>query len=365
MGTLFEPASLGTLKLRNRFVRSATQDWLAEKDGQISDAQISLYTALAAGGAGLIITAHSAVSLPLGRAGNPQNAISHDKYIAGYSRLTDAVHKHGARIILQLSHAGCQTDRELTEGEMPVGPSDVFNAQGLRIARAMTHGELEKLIDDFGVAAMRAKRAGVDGVQVHIAHGYALAQFLSPWSNQRTDDYGGSRENRLRLLAEVIWRIREAVGGDFPVLVKLNTTDGVDAPETLTLDDVVCAAQTIADHGATAIEASGGTGRVSRLVMANTGIVKPEQESYFAPAAAAIKAKVSLPVLLVGGNRSRAVMEANLAQGKADFISLSRPFVREPDLVNRLAAGQEKAACISCNACFNPKGLRCCFTDKK
>lgn len=365
MSTLFESVRMGTLELRNRFVRSATQDWLAESDGQISDAQISLYTALAAGGVGLIITAHSAVSLPLGRAGNPQNAISHDKYIAGYSRLADAVHKHGSRLILQLSHAGCQTGLDMTEGQMPIGPSDVFDAQGAQIARAMTLGEIEKLVGDFAAAAMRAKRAGVDGVQVHIAHGYALAQFLSPWSNQRTDEYGGSLESRLRLLAEVIWRVREAVGRDFPLLVKLNTTDGVDATGTLTLDDVVCAAQTIADHGATAIEASGGTGRVSRLVMAKTGIMTPEQESYFAPAAAAIKAKVSLPVLLVGGNRSLAVMEANLAQGKADFISLSRPFVREPDLVNRLAAGQEKAACVSCNACFNPKGLRCRFVDKK
>ena len=364
MSNLFESTRIGILELRNRFVRSATQDWLAEKDGRVSEAQLALYDELAAGGVGLIITAHSAVSLPHGRAGNPQNAISHDKYIDGYSRLTDTVHKQGARLVVQLSHAGCQTNLDMTEGEMPVAPSDLFDEKGTQIARAMTREDISRLVDDFGTAAARAKRAGADGVQIHMAHGYLLAQFLSPWSNQRTDEYGVSRDGRTRLLAEVVWRVRETVGRGYPVLVKLNTTDGVDSPKQLTLDDVVQAAQVVADHGADAIETSGGTVRVNRLVMAKPGIIKPEQEGYFANAAAAIKEKVTVPVILVGGNRSLACMEDILNKGAADLVSLSRPFVREPDLVNRLAAGQSRVTCVSCNACFNPKGLRCYYDGK-
>lgn len=361
MSKLFEPFHIGTLKVRNRFVRSATQDWLAESDGRISDAQVTLYDSLAAGGVGLIITAHSAISLPVGRASQPQNAISHDKFIDGYRRLADTVHRHDAALVLQIAHAGCQTNFEMTEGEMPLAPCDLFDIKGAQIAREMTHDDIARLLDEYGTAAIRAKSSGADGVQIHMAHGYLLAQFLSPWSNQRTDEYGGSREGRVRLLAEVVWRVRQSVGWQFPVLVKLNTTDGVETMPQLTIEDVLYAAQVIADHGANAIETSGGTGRVNRLVMSKIGILKPELEGYFAQAAAAIKAKVSVPVILVGGNRSLAVMESILQEGKTDFISLSRPFVREPDLVNRMLAGQPKATCISCNACFNPKGLRCYY----
>ena len=358
---MFEPFHIGTLKLRNRFVRSATQDWLAEKDGRVSLAQVTLYEALAAGGVGLIITAHSAISLPGGRASQPQNAISHDKFIEGYRRLADKVHHYNAALVLQIAHAGCQTNFEMTEGEMPLAPCDLFDEKDVQIARGMTHEDIARLLDEYGAAAIRAKSSGADGVQIHMAHGYLLAQFLSPWSNQRTDEYGGSREGRVRLLAEVVWRVRESVGRQFPVLVKLNTTDGVETAPQLTIEDVLYAAQIIVDHGADAIETSGGTGRVNRLVMAKKGILKPGLESYFAPAAAAIKAKVNVPVILVGGNRSLTVMESILQEGKADFISLSRPFVREPDLINRMAAGQLKATCVSCNACFNPKGLRCYY----
>lgn len=362
MSKLFEPFKIGSITFRNRFVRSATQDWLAQPDGQVSDAQLELYEQLAAGGVGLIMTGHSYVSHPLGRAGNLQNAIYHERFIDGYKKMVEVAHRHGAKIFLQLSHAGRQTLPEIIGGDMPVAPSDLFDENGQKVARALTVDEIDRLLEDYEAAAMRAKRAGFDGVQIHMAHGYLLAQFLSPYTNHRIDEYGGSLDQRIRLLCEVSYRVKAAVGRQFPVFAKLNTTDGVTAETQLSLEDVIYAAQMIAEHGIDAIETSGGTVKESRIVMSKPGILKPEQEAYFAAAAKQVKAAVKVPVILVGGLRSVGVMEKLIDNGTADMLSLSRPFVREPDLVNKLAAGQAKSTCVSCNACFNPLGLKCRYT---
>lgn len=364
MNPLFEPFQLGTLQLRNRFVRSATQDWLCNPDGTVSAEQLELYRQLALGGVGLIITSHSYISSPHGRAAIKQNGIFAEKFVEGYKRLVDVVHQHGARIVLQLSHAGRQTLPENIDGNMPLAPSDFFNDKGEQMARAITDAELEQLKEDFEAAALRAKRAGFDGVQIHAAHGYLLAQFLSPFTNHRNDLYGGSREARTALPAEIVYRIKAATGKQFAVLTKLNTTDGLNVPIQLSLDDALYAAEMMAVHGADALEISGGTAKESRTVMARPAINSPEQEAYFAAAAKQIKEKVNVPILLVGGIRSVAVMNKVIADGTADMVSLCRPFVKEPALVNKLAAqSQEKATCVSCNGCFNPEGLRCSFID--
>lgn len=359
MRKLFESYQIGPLTFRNRFVRSATQDWLCEPDGQVSEAQLELYKNLASGGVGLIITGHSYVSHPYGRAALRQNGIYDNKFIDGYKRLVEIVHQQGAKIILQLNHAGRQTLPNIINGHMPVAPSDRFDEQGSQVARALTLDEIERIKEDFEAAAVRAKRAGFDGVQVHIAHGYLLAQFLSPFTNQRDDAYGGSRDQRVALPAEIAWRVKAAVGKQFPVYAKLNTADGITAPVQLSIEEAIHAAQMLEAHGVEAIETSGGTAKESRLVMAKPGIMNPDQEAYFAPAAQKIKAAIKIPIQLVGGLRSLEVMESVIDQGIADMVSLSRPFVLEPDLVNKLAAGQKKVKCVSCNACFNPEGLKC------
>ena len=361
MSNLFDPITINSTVFRNRFVRSATHDRLATPDGRISEAELKLYEDLAAGGVGLIITAHTYISHPWGRASSQQNGIYHEKFVEGYKRLADVVHKHDSRLVVQLSHAGRQTLPETIDDQMPVAPSDLFDETGQQVARAFTSDEIRRLLEDYEAAALRAKRAGADGVQLHMAHGYLLAQFLSPYTNKREDEYGGSAERRAALLAEAAYRVKAAVGRQFPVLAKLNTTDGIEAPVQLAFEDVLYAAKTLADHGIDAIETSGGTIKESRLVMSKPGIMKPDQEAYFSDAAAAIKAAVKIPVILVGGMRSVAVMEAAIAGGKADMISLSRPFVREPDLVNKIAAGQSKVTCVSCNLCFNPNGLKCLY----
>lgn len=360
MSTLFQPITIGNFTVRNRFVRSATQDWLGNSDGSISDQEISLYRALAIGGAGLIITAHAYVVHPVGRASILQNGIYDDKFIAGYSRLADAVHTEGSALVLQISHAGRQTSLELTAGEVPLSPSAVTDTFSGITPRTMSEEEIWQTIDAFAAALSRAKESGCDGAQLHIAHGYLLSQFISPYTNRREDTWGGSLENRTRILREIITRGRRAVGDDYPILVKLNSTDGFQGEGYLSQDDVVATAKMLEAAGIAAIEISGGI-REAKGVMSPPGILRPEQEACFAATACAVKAAVSIPVILVGALRSLSVMEEIVESGTADMIAMSRPFVKEPDLVNRLQTGQEKVTCVSCNGCFSPTGLRCCL----
>ncbi len=366
MKNLFSPCVIGKMSLKNRFVRSATEDWLGTPDGRITTEKMALYEQLAAGGVGTIITGHAYVAHPHGRAAQKQNGIWDDKYVEGWQELARIAHAHDTRLVLQLAHAGRQTSPEIIEGEMPVAPSDLYDDAGAQTARALSEAELQQLAQAYAAAARRAKEAGCDGVQLHMAHGYLLAQFLSPYTNRREDVYGGSWENRARFPLEVVSSVRLAVGPNFPLWIKLNSTDGL--PETmqpqLSQTEVVQYAKKFADASVDAIELSGGTIKENRLVMAKLGIRTPKDEAYFLAAAEAVKAAVEVPVILVGGMRSRAVMQEALNEGKADLVSMSRAFICELDLVKRLAAGQEKASCVSCNGCFNPRGIRCVLPDK-
>lgn len=361
MSILSKPIMLGTLQVKNRFVRSATQDFYGGADGSVSDRQVELYRELAENNIGLIISAHSYVQHPLGKASINQNAIYDDRFVPGFRRLVDTAHASGAKFVLQVSHAGRQVTPDFEH--TPVAPSAVPDSSSKVVAREMSEEEIFSLIDAYAAAMGRAKAAGCDGVQLHIAHGYMLSSFISPYTNRRTDDWGGNADNRIRILREIMARGRKLVGEDYPVLVKLNSTDGPTGEGYLSLEDVVYTAKALENWGVNAIEVSGGI-RENRGVMSRPGVMKPEQEAYFAAAAKAVKAAVSIPVILVGGLRSLAVMEDVVAGGTADMVALSRPLVKEPDLVTRLLNGQAKAACVSCNACFNPAGLRCWLPEK-
>lgn len=358
MSILFKPVTIGALWVKNCFVRSATQDYIGAPDGTVSDAEIELYRQLAAGDIGLIITAHSYVEHPLGRASINQNAIYADKFIPGYRRLADTVHSHGAALVLQISHTGRQVPPDWPSGLIPVAPSAITDGSTGVTPREMTEDEIWQLIDSFAAAMGRAKTAGCDGVQLHIAHGYGLSQFVSPYTNRRTDRWGGSLENRTRILREIMIRGRNVVGPDFPILAKLNSTDGFEGLGYLTLEDVVQTAKFLEQWGVDAIEVSGGI-REAKGIMSRPAVTQPEQEAYFAAACQAVKQAVSIPVILVGGLRSLAVMERIVADGVADMAAICRPLIKEPDLVARFAGGQAKATCVSCNACFNPAGLKC------
>jgi 2,4-dienoyl-CoA reductase-like NADH-dependent reductase (Old Yellow Enzyme family) len=360
MKSLYQPVSVGPLVVKNRFVRSATNDNLGNEDGSISDAEIALYQNLAINDVGLIITAHAYVSSPLGKVSARQNALYDNRFIDGYSKLRSAVKPYGSKLVIQISHAGRQTTPEMTGGLAPKAPSSVIdNSTGIT-PEAWTSDEIHQLVDDFVKAVERVKRAGADGVQLHIAHGYALSQFISPYTNRRTDEWGGSFENRTRVLREIMTRSRQIVGDYYPIFAKLNSTDGLEGPEYLTLTDVCATASMLAKYGLDALEISGGI-RETKGVMARPGITKPEQEAYFLQAAREIRRHVSIPLILVGGLRSVPIMESILAEGTIDLFAMSRPFVVDPSLVVRLQNGAVKASCVSCNACFNPNGLKCYY----
>jgi 2,4-dienoyl-CoA reductase-like NADH-dependent reductase (Old Yellow Enzyme family) len=347
---LFQSAQIGSLKLPNRFIRSATWEGLAAPDGACTDELVRLMEGLAEGGVGLIISSHAFVR-PEGVAVRGQLGIHRDDLIAGLARMADAVHGKGGRIVLQLAHGGLLAGTQLT-GQPALAPSLAGGPEKTR-RREMTEADIADTINAYGEAALRAKKAGFDGVQIHAAHGYLLNQFLSPWFNRRSDRWGGTIENRTRIVLDILASARNATGGDYPILAKMNSEDFLEGG--LAREDSLQAALMIASAGADAIELSGGTLLSGKLSPSRSKIDSVEQEAYFRDAARAIKAKLNIPLALVGGIRSFEVAEGLVREGIADFVSMSRPFIREPGLVNRWKSGdRRRATCLSDNRCFGP-----------
>lgn len=347
---LFQAARIGSLNVPNRFIRSATWEGLAATDGSCTDELVRLMEGLAEGGVGLIVSSHAFVR-PEGYAVRGQLGIHRDDLIAGLAGMTDAVHRKGGRIVLQLAHGGHLAGTQLT-GQPALAPSLAGGPEKTR-RREMSEADIADTIKAYGEAALRAKKAGFDGVQIHAAHGYLLNQFLSPWFNRRSDRYGGGIENRTRIVLDILASVRSATGADCPVLVKMNSEDFLEGG--LTREDSLQAALMIAAAGADAIELSGGTLLSGKLSPSRSKIDSVEQEAYFRDAARAFKAKLNIPLALVGGIRSFEVAEGLVKEGIADFVSMSRPFIREPGLVNRWKSGdRRKATCLSDNRCFMP-----------
>jgi 2,4-dienoyl-CoA reductase-like NADH-dependent reductase (Old Yellow Enzyme family) len=348
---LFKPAKIRNMELRNRFIRSATYDGCADK-GYVTDKQIDLYTALAEGGLGLIITGITCVH-PNGQISKFQNSISGDEFMSGLKRLTSAVHDRGAKIAVQLFHAGREARFSRSSNRVPIAPSFLegnphFEAQ----YRAMTGDEIWEVVRAFGDGAKRASEAGFDAVQVHGAHAYLLSQFLSPYTNRRQDEWGGSLENRLRIHREIYRDIRQKVGEDCPVLIKIGVRDGF--PGGLEFSEGKLASKYLAELGFDALEISQGLrGPSEEDTEFRTKINTLNREAYFRNWCLQIKNQVDVPVMMVGGLRTFELMEEIIQNKEADFISLSRPLIREPGIINEWKKGnRRRAKCISCNQCF-------------
>jgi len=348
---LFDRTRIGNLDLRNRLVRSATAEMMADEAGRPLPQLASLYRDLARGGVGLLITGHMYVHLS-GKAHPGMTGITSDDLIPDLAKLANAVHAEGGAIAAQINHAGRQSRGDVVDD--PIGPSEQPAKPPRSGAREMTVDEIEMLIDAYAQAARRAADAGFDAVQIHAAHGYLISQFLSPLANQRTDGWGGSLENRIRFFERVVEAVRETVGPRFPILAKLGIRDESD--QGLTLNEgieVVCRLQ---DRGLDGVEISGGVADTGTFNMASD-ISPGRNEAYFSPWARALKTSVCIPVILVGGMRSLDTMEDVLQSGDAQLISMCRPLICEPDLPNRLASGaQTAAACVSKNRCYPRKG---------
>ncbi|MBO4887140.1 MAG: NADH:flavin oxidoreductase [Firmicutes bacterium] len=328
---LFTEGRIGKKRAKNRIVRSATNDHLANLDGTISDEQVALYETMAKNHVGTIITGHFGIDENHKAAIN-QPLLTDDRFIAGAKRLADAVHLYGSLIYGQLSQGGIKCyDR----------PFDI---------NTVSVDELEKTVGQFADAAFRLKQAGYDGAQIHLAHGYFLANVLDDTVNLRTDAYGGSPENRFRLVGEILEAVREKCGEDFSVIVKLSANNEQLTPYD---DTLLYYAKKLAECGIDAIELSGS----------NFSKFPRDASKYFLREALLIKEQVDLPIILVGGVSEKTAMEEVLAQG-IEFVSCSRAFICEPEFVTNLMNGAEKSRCVKCWGCFrlyNTKHKNCVF----
>ena len=353
MNILFTPTRVGNLEIPNRFVRSATYDAGAEQ-GFVSDWQVELYSALAKGRVGLIVS--GVFNVRVGKAPPGQTSLTDDGFIPGLRRLADAAHTHGSTLAVQLYHAGREAYRLLQPaGIEAAGPSGFKVGEDPYFegsCREMTEEEIRATVEAFGQAARRVQEAGCDAVQIHGAHAYLFAQFLSPHSNHRGDEWGGGLENRLRLHMEIYRAVRKQVGPKYPVMIKLGVEDGF--PGGLAHEEGVEAAVELARVGYDSIEVSLGLrGLDYGQTEFRKRIVKRDREAYFRDWTRQVKERVSVPVMMVGGLRSIDLMEEVVTANEADLISLCRPLIREPDLVASWQAGQaRRPTCISCNKCF-------------
>jgi len=339
---MFNPTHIGSLKLPNRFIRSATAEFGANSDGTVINDYYELYTNLALGEIGLIIQGHLYI-MDEGKAHDKMAGIAHDYHLSGLKRITQSVHNTGtgSKITAQLNHGGFNS----VSKKAPSKRDD-------KEAKVMTEEDIENVVVSFGKAALKAKQTGYDAVQIHAAHGYLISQFLNNKINQRSDSWGGNLENRAYLLLSVYQEVRSQVGSNFPVLVKMNNSD--EPHEGFPVEEASKIAKWLSEEGLDAIEISG---------MRSTR-TKFEDEAYFSKNAKIIKKNIGdMPLSVVGGFRSLRIIQ-QLHKEFADFISICRPFIREPDLVKKFREGKERADCISCNKCFKPPIIITCL-DKE
>lgn len=341
---VFRPLAIGPVTAVNRIMRSATGESAADRDGMPLPVPMTrIYRDLARGGVGLIVLGHTFVH-PNGRAGPKQNGLQSDDHARAWQEILRPVRADTrAPIFVQLSYAGRQG---YAAGTVSLGNDrrERFPPSGTPLNEFFDR-QIESVIEAFGKAAERAVKAGFDGVQIHLAHGYLLSECLSPATNQRTDDWGGNDpQNRRRFPLAVVDRVREALDGKLALAVKLNGADGRSDAPGVTAAEAAETARQLEAHGVQMIEVSGGD--PARVV------TTPDTEGYLLPLAREVAAAVSCAVATVGGYRTAPVMLKALNEG-LDLVSLSRPLIRESDLPNRIARDTaHAAACISCNKCF-------------
>lgn len=355
MSLLFTSANIGNLKIPNRIIRSATAESLAVGlDGRSTDKLKNLWVDLARGGTGLIITGHMYVH-PTGKCHPEMAGIYDDNLIPDLAHAVKAVHDEGGKIAVQINHGGMQCSGETVVETL--APSGFIDENLEQPAREISTGEIELLIDTYAQAARRAVEAGFDAVQLHGAHGYLINQFISPYINHREDEWGGDLFGRTRFLREIIKAVRVQVGVEFPLFIKFGMEDGVTGG--ISADTGAEVISWMADMGLDAVEISGGF----RANNSMKGIKSEEREAYFRPLAKIARKVTDLPIIIVGGIRSRRVMEDILQVGDADFISMCRPLINEPEFPNLLKTDELlKSGCISSNNCwpkFDGEGISC------
>jgi len=331
----------------------------AGEDGSVNERHIAYYVRRARGGVGYITFEHTGV-LKQGRAFPNMALIDSDQHIPPFKKLVEAVHKEGGKIVIQINHAGRQTSASIT-GSPIVAPSAIPCPVRKEMPKELSYEEIQKIIEAFGAAALRVKEAGADGVEIHMAHGYLINQFLSPFSNKREDEYGGDADRRMRMGHEVLRAVRNKVGADFPVLCRLSADEYVDGG--LKIEDSKEIAKALERNGADALH-------VSACVAASGYLNHPPyyaEEGVFVHLAQGIKSVVSIPVITVGRIRTPELANRILEEQKADLISMGRALIADPELPTKALQGrmEEILPCISCNRCIQSirKGALACAVN--
>jgi len=343
---LFSPFSIGSLKLENRIVMPPMATNYATPEGFVTDRQIAYYVERARGGVGYITVEHTGIH-QLGKASPKMLMIHTDEHTGKIKNLVEAVHAAGSKIVVQINHAGRQTFSKVTGGPI-VGPSAVPVLPAMETPRELTAGEIEDLVAVFTLAAERVKKAGADGVELHMAHGYLICSFLSPFSNKRKDQYGGNITGRARFALEVLRSVRQRVGSDFPVICRLSGDEYVAGG--LNVEDTRQIARLLEKEGADALH-------ISACNAASSFLNHPPyyvEEGVFVHLAEAVKSQVDIPVITVGRIRNPVMADQIIADGKADLISMGRALIADPHFPQKAKEGrlEEIVPCISCNKCI-------------
>ena len=383
----FTPLRLGNAQLRNRIVKAATFEGMC-RGGAPTDALVAHHRGVAAGGAGMTTVAYCSIAAD-GRSYATQMVIE-PAIVPALRGLTDAVHREGAAVSLQLGHCGYFADKKVI-GRAPLGASRVFNTYGLSFAKPMTDADIARVIGDFVRATTLAREAGCDAVELHFGHGYLVSQFLSPYTNRRTDRWGGSPENRRRFAVEIVRAVRAAVGPEFPVLAKMNLRDGF--PGGLEIDDAVEVARALEREGIGGLVLSGGFVSRTPLYMLRGDVplrdmlevqdrlvrkvglwlfgsllvqAYPYEETFFLEEARRVRAAVQVPLVLLGGIKSRAGLARAMGDG-FELAGMGRALLHDATLPRRLERGEvERSGCVPCNRCIaqmDRGGVRCVRTD--
>jgi 2,4-dienoyl-CoA reductase-like NADH-dependent reductase (Old Yellow Enzyme family)/thioredoxin reductase len=343
--TLFSPFQIGNLELKNRIVMPPMATNFAGQDGSVNDRHIAYYVKRAKGGVGYITFEHTGI-LKQGRAFPNMALIDSDQNIHPFKKLVEAIHQENGKILIQINHAGRQTSASIT-GSPIVAPSAIPCPVRKEMPRELSYEEIQEIIEAFGKAALRVKETGADGVEIHMAHGYLINQFLSPFSNKREDEYGGDPDRRMRMALEVLRAVRNKVGPDFRILCRLSADEYVEGG--LKLEDTKEIAKALERNGADALH-------VSACVAVSGYLNHPPyyaEEGIFAHLAQGIKSVVSIPIIAVGRIRTPELANRILEEKKADLISMGRALIADPELPAKALQGriEEILPCISCNRC--------------
>jgi 2,4-dienoyl-CoA reductase-like NADH-dependent reductase (Old Yellow Enzyme family)/thioredoxin reductase len=343
--SLFQPLKISGLQLKNRLVVPPMGTGFAEEDGSVTDRLINYHEARAKGGFALITLEVTAVDGVEGKGSAHQLSIFDDRFIPGFKRLIDRAHDAGAKVGVQLYHPGRVTLPAFIGGLQPVGPSPVPDPVWRQATRELTVQDIARLVESFAQGARRAKEAGFDIVELHGAHGYLISQFMSGYANKRTDEYGGGFEGFIRFPIEIIRRVRQLVGPDFPIFFRISGDELVPMGRTVT--ESVEVAKRLVQEGVNVIDVSIGVMESSAVTSA-----PPDMEQGFnAVMTAAFKKALSVPVIAVGRINEPDVAEETISSGKADLVAIGRQSLTDPEWPNKVAKGQKNdiVKCISCN----------------